>query len=110
MAGIKETLEAIDLVGAVGSAGGRLYADDNITVTDIVAEFISLAPVIGPAIEGANLIPEEARDYDADEIDQMVARLRDKFNIPQEQTEEAIEDHLVAASVLAKLILKYYVK
>lgn len=110
MAGIKETLEVIDLVGALGSAGGRLYADPEISLTDIISEFIALAPVIPAAIDGANLIPEEARDYDQAEIDQMVERLKEKFNIPQEQTEEAIEDHLEAAAVLAKLVVKYYVK
>lgn len=108
MAGIKESLEVLELIGAAGSAAGRVYAKPDAGVGDIVGELVGLLPYLPAAIDGIGEIPTEAKDYSSEEIDEMTQFLVNKFDIPQDSAEEAIEDHLQAASAIAKLVLKYY--
>mgnify|MGYP001607184090 CR=1 FL=1 len=68
MAGIKETPEAIALIGKTADAIIAAKADGSIDWKDLV----KLGPVIvamKAAVDGGNLIPEELKDLDAAETD-----------------------------------------
>lgn len=74
MAGIKETLEAIDLVKKVGDAITAAKADGSIDWKDLT----KLGPVLAQmrtAVVDGKLIPEELKDLDETEIGELVNKL-----------------------------------
>lgn len=70
--GIKETKEVLLLGFAVGKAYKAAKQDDGeITMMDF-SHLVNLFPVIGPAIEGANNIPNELKDLSKEEIEELM--------------------------------------
>lgn len=76
MAGIKETLEVIDLAKKLGEAVTAAKADGSIDWRDLT----KLGPVLvqmRTAVTDGKLIPEELKELDAAEAEELIARLGD---------------------------------
>lgn len=69
---IKETLEVVALVKALGEKMEQVAVDGKVTVMEVVAAFPGLVAPGFAAIKDANLVAEEIKDLDAAEIQTLV--------------------------------------
>jgi len=69
---IKETLEVVALVKALGEKMEQVAVDGKVTVMEVIAAFPGLVAPGFAAIKDANMVAEEMKDLDAAEIQQLV--------------------------------------
>lgn len=75
MTDIKDTKELVALIAVLAKAFKEANADGKVDVTDI-AQLITIIPAIGPALEGVGTIPEELKDLDEAEINELVEQVK----------------------------------
>ncbi len=109
MSGIKETQEALAFAVAIGNATGISLQDGKFDTMDIV-NYVGALTKFPAAVEGANQIPVELKDLDEAESQALIAQIKDQLDLPQDEIEEAIEDHLEVVRVIYNLAQKYYIK
>ncbi|MGL5131699.1 MAG: hypothetical protein ACRC78_04165 [Planktothrix sp.] len=64
--GIKETREALQLLGSFGSTTATVTADGKVSLVELF-QFVNLWPVVAPGVEGAKSIPAELSDLSEEE-------------------------------------------
>lgn len=109
MAGIKETLEALDFGISFGNTTGKVLQDGKFDLFEI-AQYIESLTKFPAAVEGAGLIPEELKDLTPEEAAEVVEFFKTKLDLPQETLEEAVEDHLALIAAMYLVVKKYYWK
>lgn len=108
MVGIKETKELLDFVIALGNATSISLEDGKFfwsEFTNYIGALIKL-PV---AIQDIEQVPVEMKDLDDAEAKELLQYAKDKLDIPEEELEVAIEEHLALGLEIYKLLMKYYV-
>jgi hypothetical protein len=74
---IKETLEVVALVKALGEKMESVAADGKVTILEVIAQFPGLVAPGFAAIKDANMVAAELKDLDALEIQTLVAACMD---------------------------------
>ena len=106
--GIKETQEALIFLSRLGNAAG-IYAETKDASSTIPAVISALTAAL-PAFENASLIPTELKDLDQAEADALVEVLKTELDLPQDETESAIEDGLPIVLMINNWVNKYAIK
>ena len=107
MEGITELKEALLTAAKFGNAVGRSLVDGKIGIGDI-AEFIPAVISLPAALEGISQIPAEVKDLTEEELEELRVFINTEFDIPQEATEDMIEDHIALLRSMYVLVTKYY--
>lgn len=107
MAGVKETQELIKFAAELDNAAGLIMQDDRFSWDEII-QLVPALIALPAAISGITEVPGEMGDLDQTEKTALAQYLADEFDIPQEQLEEAVEDHLKTALDIWMLVNKYY--
>lgn len=107
MAGIQETKDVIKTAAQIGNGIGIALQDGKFELTELV-EFVPALLSLPTALSGITDVPLELSDLDEAERRELLDYMRQEFDIPQEQTEEAVEDHAEFLLALWKLVDKYY--
>jgi len=107
MESITELKEVILTAAKFGNAVGRSLKDGKIGIGDI-AEFIPAVISLPAALEGISQIPAEVKDLTDEELNELTAFINDEFDIPQDGTEDMIEDHIALLRSVYVLVTKYY--
>ena len=94
--GIEELKDIISFGAELGNGLGKSLEDDKITLGDAV-NFIPALTAIPSAISGFSDVKKELDDLDEAEKEELLSYFRNKFDIPQEQTEAFVEDALKIA-------------
>jgi len=74
---IKETLDVVALVKALGEKMEAVGADGKVTMLEVLAQFPGLVVPGFAAIKDANKVAEELKDLDAVEIQTLVSACMD---------------------------------
>lgn len=74
---IKETLEVVALVKALGEKMEAVAADGKVTIMEVLASFPGLVAPGFAAIKDANKVVEELKDLDPAEVQTLVAACMD---------------------------------
>lgn len=109
MAGISQTQDVVRFAAKLGNAAGRILQDDKFTWTEIV-EVIPALLELPNAISGISEVPGEFADLDEAEKNQLAEFLANEFDIPQDQLEMAVEDHVKVVLAIWLVVKKYYLK
>ena len=107
MPGINETLDVVRFGVAVGNALGKAYADKKFEVSDLLFLVDSLTK-LPPALAGLEKVPEELKDLDAEEREQLLETIAKEFDIPQDNVESIIEDAIKLGVAIALFIRKHF--
>jgi hypothetical protein len=91
--GITETADMVEFIASLGNAIGKSLDDKKLGLSDI-ANLIGPVTKLPAAVSGISKIAQELADMDDDEKDKLIALFREKFDVPQDGAEEAIEDSL----------------
>jgi hypothetical protein len=103
---MKETTDLVMAVISLANGVGQAVADDGkIDVTDTVylIEFMGSLPA---AASGAEKIPGEIENMTDEQRTDLIALVKAKFDIPQDNVEEVLEDALTVAEDLVCLFAK----
>lgn len=93
MAGVQESKDVIKFVCALTNAIAEACRDGKPTLSD----GIQLLPVLKrlpAALEDIHLIPEEASDYDVEELAELSALVKEELDLPNDKVEAAVEQVL----------------
>lgn len=107
MAGIKETQELIKFAAELGNAAGLILQDDRFSWEEVI-QLVPALIALPAAISGITEVPGELAELDETEKTALAQYLADEFDIPQEELEQAVEDHLKTALDIWMLINRYY--
>ena len=102
---MKETKEVLDFVISLGNAVGESARDGEIDYSDVI-NFWEPISKISDAVYGSVDIPGEMSDLTSDQMAELVSYVKEKFDIPQENVEEIIEDSLSIGLSFISLIGK----
>jgi hypothetical protein len=105
MAGIKETKELVGFGILTVKAVFNSLADGKIGFED-AWRMIEVLQKAQPALEGVAIIPEELKDLDGPEVDELKKYILTEFDIPNDALEYVIEDALMIGLALARLYSK----
>lgn len=74
--GVKETLEVLEAVKVLAESGKKVLADGKVSIGDIgtLLDLMKKFPVVNAGIQGAELVPVEIKDLDAEEAELLVAK------------------------------------
>ena len=109
MAGIKETKEVLDFTAAIGNATGVSLQDGKFDLMEIT-NYITALTKLPSAVDGIDQVPEELKDLYGAEAQEILAFFSEKLDLPQEEIETAVEDHLAVGLAFYRLVQKYYWK
>lgn len=101
-----DNLKKVISIGAkIGNVGGKVYADGKIGLSDLahVPEFISALRKISE-VDWRQVVPE-AKDLQAEEVEELIFSFREEFNIPQTGSEIKIEEVLSIISQLVACVI-----
>lgn len=92
---LEETKELLDLFFAMSRALGKSLEDGNVNFMDL-GHFISAISYIAPAVNGISNISKEMLDLDEKEKADLIAYVRDNFDLPNDKVEGYIEMGIIA--------------
>ena len=101
MFGIENLKKCFDVMIESGNVAGKVYEDGKITVADVGHLMMVLDELTALGSVDFSLVPKEAKDIDAAEVAQLSEHLKTKFDIPQDQIEQKIEE---GVGLLARLV------
>lgn len=101
--GIKETIELIDPILALGMATERSLMDGKFGVEDI-ANFMPALLILGNAFEGIKLVPKEIKDLSLEEATQIREHIEKKFDLQNDNIESLIERALSIGLTIYELV------
>lgn len=99
---MKETKDLLKLIFHLVKIAEQAKADGKIDVAD-AGLLLSLLPDLGPALSGLDLIPGEFKALDKAQADDLLAFIKQEFDIADDKLEGAIEKGLEIAKDLASL-------
>ena len=103
MAGISETKDLVKFVVELAEAGALAIEDGKFTLTD-VAHFIGAVGAIPAAIAGIGEIPEEIKDLDTAERQELLDFIEAEFDIANDAIEEIAESALAVVINIFDLV------
>lgn len=106
--GTQDLEEAIDFAFNLADAVESSLEDGKISLTD-APKFLKTFMSSAKAIEGINNIPAEIGDLDEEELERIVAKVKERFDIDDDTLEVYIEDafeHAVGLAVAIAQIRK----
>lgn len=106
MLGTKETQEMLDFVLGLGNALGKSLVDGKVGIGD-VHNFVAPLMTAGNAFNNAVGIPAELRDLSAVEKEALLARVKQKFDLPDDKLEAIVENSLEILGHIHALVLKF---
>jgi len=101
--GIQETKDVVKFVIRLGEAGAKSLEDGKFSVSDL-SNFINAAGALPAAIGGIGSVPAELKDMDVDERAELLAYIKEEFDIAEENIEAVVEKALTAVIGLFDLI------
>lgn len=105
MSGIKETSEILRFVGAFISTTAEVTEDGKVSIFEIT-RYLSLWPIIAPAVENFKAAGAELADIDASERTELRRVFSDALRLPNPITEELFAE----GSDLALHVLQFVAK
>jgi hypothetical protein len=105
MAGIQESKDVIKFVCSLVSAIAEASRDGKPTLSDAV-QLLPVLKKLPAAVENISLIPEEASDYDAEELRELSDLVKEELDLPNDRVEAAVEqviDMVVKLYALVKI-------
>ena len=106
MTGIKELKELLDFGFDMVDAIEKSLDDNKISLSDL-PKFIPALTTSGKAFGGLQLVGAEIKDLDDDEMAELMAFARQRFDLPDDSLEFLIEDTLETVIQLYKLGLRW---
>lgn len=103
MAGIDQLKAAVKLAVNLGEGVEAATADGKIEVAEVAQWVVDLIPII-QVIQERELLVEEIRDLDIDEIDELVEYAKEELNLENDNVEEVIEKVLDAIVIVVELV------
>ena len=91
--GIKESKELLKFVIEFGEALEQALKEDGLGIADI-GLFMAPLMQVGAAFEGIAMLGDEAKDYSAEEVVELVAYAKTELNLDNAKTEKVVEDAL----------------
>jgi hypothetical protein len=101
----KELGEVLKFVCALGNAIGEAAKDGEISLGD-ATHLIPLLYRLPAAVDGMADIAAEVKDMSQDEMDALIAMVKEELDLPQDQIEVAVEEALDIAIKLYALVAK----
>lgn len=74
---IKETLEVVGFVKALGEKMESVASDGKVTLMEVLSQFPALVAPGFTAIKDAQMVAQELKELDANEVQQLVGALLD---------------------------------
>lgn len=100
---MKELKELLSFVFALNDAVWKSLEDGQITFGDVVYLYETLKTA-GPAIEGIDKIMAEFKNMTAEQREELMAFVREEFDLPNDTIEEIVEKAIsIALDVIAFL-------
>jgi len=93
MAGIQESKDVIKFVCSLVSALAEAGRDGKPTLSDAL-QLLPVLKKLPAAVENISLIPEEASDYDAEELQELSNLVKEELDLPNDKVEAAVEQVL----------------
>jgi len=106
---IDETKDAIAFIASFGNAMGQSLEDGKFELGEYI-NFIPSLIKLPEAISGINKLPDELRNITDEERAELLAFIKDQLDLPQDATEELLEDSLETAIVVFGYIRKHFLK
>lgn len=106
MASIKETKEVLSFVISLANAVGNAAADGEIGFGDIGELYKPMTKAMS-ALGGLGDVPAEIGDLSVEEMEQLVAMVKEEFDIPEDAVESAVEGGLDVVLKLYKLVKSF---
>lgn len=103
---MKETRELVMLGVAILNGTGEALEDGEFTALDM-RHYVPVLSRIGAAVNGASAALGEIAKAKPEEWAALLAEVRDKFDIPQDQVELKVELALEAAMAIAEAYAKW---
>ena len=107
VAELKNTGELLSLVACLGSAVGNSLEDGKFDASDI-ANFLVAIGKLPDAVEDVALVSEELTNATSEQLDELHSLFEADFDIPQDELEAAVEDHIELGLDILDLVRKYY--
>lgn len=108
MFGIENLKKCFDVLIEGGNVAGHAYEDKKITVADAGHLMMLLDELTALGSVDFAAVPKEAKDLDAAEVAALTEHLKTKFDIPQEDIEQKIEEGVALLARLAKDAIDVY--
>lgn len=93
MENVKETIELLDAVFDIADSTKKAMSDGKVTLSDAPA-FFGVAWKLPTAIGGIEKVPQELASLGDEGKATVIAHFRDRFDLADDQLEQAIEDAL----------------
>lgn len=103
--GTKELGEVLKFVCALANGIGEAAKDGEVSLGD-ATHLIPLLYKLPAAVDGISEIPAEAKDLSGDEVEALVAMIKEELDLPQDKVEMAVEEGLDLALRLYSLVQK----
>lgn len=107
--GIQETLDVIRFSASFGNGLGNILEDGKFEWSEVL-EFVPALTKLPTAVSGIGNVSAELLDLDETEKQQLYDTVVNEFNIPQDRTEDFIEDALKQALDLFSFVQKWFLK
>lgn len=95
--GIQETKDLVIVAISLGNALGKAMADKKFNLADVGA-FIDPMLNLPAALAGISEVPSEIEDMDEAERIELFETVKEKFDLPDDKVEAAIEEGLILAT------------
>ena len=99
--GIENLKKCFDVLIEGGNIAGKAFEDNVINVSDAGHLILLIDELTALGTVDFKLVPSEAKDLDADEVAELSEHLKTKFDIPQDELEQKIEE---GVALLARLV------
>jgi len=106
MAGIKETKELVAFSMALVKTAVEVAADGKVGLSDLVT-LVGALKDAPDALVGIDQIPAELSDLSPEEVTELVAFIKEKFDLADDELEAKIELGFDVAASVASAILKW---
>ena len=106
MSGIKETKEVLAFVLSLANAAGNASADGEVTFGDITELYKPLTKAM-TALNGMGEVASEMGELSQDEMDELVAYVKEELDLPQDGIESMVESGMDVVLKLYKLVSSF---
>ena len=103
---MKELTEIVDFGISLGNALGKSFENGKLDVGDTV-HLWGVATTVAPAIKDSDEAWEEFKNRTPEQTADLIAHVKEKFDIPQDDIEEAIEDGIDVSFRVIKYARKF---
>jgi len=105
---IDQLKKCFDLLIEGGNVAGKVYEDNKITMSDTGHLMMMLDEVTAMSGVSLSVVVAQAKDIDSAEMADLGQHLKTKFDIPQDELEQKIEEGVEVLAMLAQAGSKAY--